>query len=64
MGSGAYDLFLSYSDSDGDVARDLNTWLTAQGVRTFFDRNDLPAGFDGFPDLRRRSRAPAQWPFS
>jgi hypothetical protein len=52
MGSGdAYDVFLSYAHSDGDAAADLNGWLSAQGLSTFFDRNALRPGLRWIPAL-------------
>ena len=52
MGSGdAYDVFLSYAHSDGDAAADLNGWLTAQGLSTFFDRSELRPGLRWIPAL-------------
>ena len=52
MGSGAaYDVFLSYARSDGAVAAELNGWLRAQGLRTFFDRNELRPGLRWVPAL-------------
>lgn len=44
MRDGGYDLFLSYARSDGAAAAELNGWLRAQGLRTFFDRNELRPG--------------------
>jgi hypothetical protein len=35
MGSGEYDVFLSYARSDGDAAAELNGWLSAQGIKNF-----------------------------
>src|SRR5271170_2812115 len=51
MGSEAYDVFVSYSRSDGGPATDLNTWLRAQGLRTFFDRSELSPGLRWIPAL-------------
>ena len=39
-----FDVFLSYAHVDTDRARDLDTWLRGQGLRTFFDRTELTAG--------------------
>jgi hypothetical protein len=51
-GSGdAYDVFLSYAHSDGAAAAELNGWLTAQGLPTFFDRNALSPGLRWVPAL-------------
>jgi hypothetical protein len=45
MASGdAYDVFVSYARSDSAVAADLNSWLRAQRLTTFFDRSALRAG--------------------
>ena len=44
MGSGSYDVFVSYSRSDEAAARELDGWLCAQGLRTFFDRSALRPG--------------------
>jgi tetratricopeptide (TPR) repeat protein len=45
MGSvAAYDVFVSYAQSDGAGAAELNHWLRAQGLRTFFDRSELKPG--------------------
>jgi len=52
MGSGAaYDVFLSYARSDGAGAAELNGWLRAQGLRTFFDRGELRPGLRWIPAL-------------
>jgi TIR domain len=40
----AYDVFLSYARSDGSAAAELNGWLRAQGLSTFFDRSELRPG--------------------
>jgi len=63
MGSGdAYDVFLSYARRDAAAAAELSSWLSAQGLRTFFDRNELPQGLRWIPRLEeaiRRSKAVA-----
>jgi WD40 repeat protein/energy-coupling factor transporter ATP-binding protein EcfA2 len=63
MASGdAYDVFVSYAHSDGDVAAELNGWLCAQGLSTFFDRSELRPGLRWVPALEDaigRSRAVA-----
>ncbi len=63
MASGdAYDVFISYARSDGDVAAELNGWLSAQGLSTFFDRSELRPGLRWVPALEEaigRSRAVA-----
>jgi WD40 repeat protein/energy-coupling factor transporter ATP-binding protein EcfA2 len=63
MASGdAYDVFISYARSDGAVAADLNSWLRAQGLSTFFDRSELRPGLRWIPGLEDaigRSRAVA-----
>ncbi|MBV8107315.1 MAG: TIR domain-containing protein [Hyphomicrobiales bacterium] len=52
MGSGGdYDVFISYAHSDGAAAADLSGWLSAQGLRTFFDRNALRPGLRWVPAL-------------
>ena len=40
----AYDVFISYARSDSDGAAELNGWLCAQGLTTFFDRSALRPG--------------------
>src|SRR5262249_22056801 len=63
MGSGdSYDVFISYAHSDGDAARELNGWLRAQGLHTFFDRSALRQGLRWVPALEEaigRSKAVA-----
>lgn len=39
-----WDVFVSYSTTDAGAAEQLNAWLRAQGVSTFFDRKDLAKG--------------------
>src|SRR5271170_1031559 len=51
MGSGEYDVFLSYARSDGAAAGELNGWLGAQGINTFFDRKELSPGLRWVPAL-------------
>jgi len=52
MASGdAYDVFVSYARSDEAAAADLNRWLCAQGLRTFFDRSGLRPGLHWVPAL-------------
>src|SRR5271165_4302610 len=52
MASGdAYDVFVSYARSDEAAAADLNRWLCAQGLRTFFDRSGLRPGLRWVPAL-------------
>jgi energy-coupling factor transporter ATP-binding protein EcfA2 len=52
MGSvDVYDVFLSYSRSDGAGAADLNNWLRSKGLRAFFDRSELRLGFRWIPAL-------------
>jgi energy-coupling factor transporter ATP-binding protein EcfA2 len=52
MGSGGgYDVFLSYAHSDGTAAAELNGWLSAQGLSTFFDRSALRPGLRWVPAL-------------
>ncbi len=58
----AYDVFISYAHSDGAAAAELNGWLTAQGLRPFFDRSELRAGLRWVPALEdaiARSKAVA-----
>src|SRR5208283_287551 len=63
MGSGGdYDVFLSYARSDGAAATELNGWLCAQGLSTFFDRKELRPGLRWVPALEdaiARSKAVA-----
>ena len=60
MASGdAYDVFLSYARSDGAAAAELNGWLCAQGLRTFFDRSELRRAFGGSRRSKTRSAAPS-----
>jgi hypothetical protein len=40
----SYDVFISYSRADQAVANRLNEWLSAQGLRTFYDRQELAPG--------------------
>jgi TPR repeat protein len=51
MGSGGYDVFLSYARSNGAAAAELNGWLGAQGINTFFDRKELSPGLRWVPAL-------------
>ncbi len=52
MGSdGVYDVFVSYARSDEAAAAELNGWLRAQGLRTFFDRRELRPGLPWVPAL-------------
>src|SRR5271165_6297186 len=52
MASGdAFDVFVSYARSDGDAAAELNGWLCAQGLSTFFDRSALRPGLRWVPAL-------------
>src|SRR6185503_5248143 len=46
-----FDVFLSYAHSDGVVAGQLNAWLRAHAVRTFFDRSELRPGLRWIPAL-------------
>jgi tetratricopeptide (TPR) repeat protein/energy-coupling factor transporter ATP-binding protein EcfA2 len=39
-----YDVFVSYARSDEAAAAELNGWLNAEGLRTFFDRSELRPG--------------------
>jgi hypothetical protein len=62
MGSDGYDIFVSYSHSDGAGAAELNGWLCSQGLSTFFDRSKLRPGLRWVPALEDaigRSRAVA-----
>jgi energy-coupling factor transporter ATP-binding protein EcfA2 len=63
MASGdSYDAFISYAHNDGGAAGELNGWLCAQGLATFFDRNALRPGLRWVPALEdaiRRSKAVA-----
>ena len=52
MASGdAYNVFVSYARGDEVAAAELNDWLCAQGLSTFFDRNALRAGQRWVPAL-------------
>jgi energy-coupling factor transporter ATP-binding protein EcfA2 len=52
MGAGdTYDVFVSYARSDEAVAAELNGWICAQGLRTFFDRSELRPGLRWIPAL-------------
>jgi energy-coupling factor transporter ATP-binding protein EcfA2 len=52
MGSdNAYDVFLSYARDDTRAAAELNGWLRAQGLTTFFDRSALRPGLAWIPAL-------------
>ena len=62
MGSGAYDVFVSYARSDEAAAAELNGWLCSQGFSTFFDRRALRPGLRWVPALEEaigRSKAVA-----
>ena len=63
MGNGAdFDVFVSYARSDGAAAAELNGWLCAQGLNTFFDRSALRPGLPWVPALEEaigRSKAVA-----
>jgi hypothetical protein len=48
---GSYDVFLSYAHADAAPAQQLEAWLRAQGLRTFFDRSELAAGLPFLPAL-------------
>jgi hypothetical protein len=48
---GAYDVFVSYARSDEAGAVELNGWLCARGLSTFFDRSALRAGLRWIPAL-------------
>jgi Novel STAND NTPase 1/TIR domain len=47
----SFDVFLSYARSDAVAAAELNDWLRARGLRTFFDRSDLRPGLRWLPRL-------------
>jgi len=42
----ALDIFISYSQTDSDFARQLNEELQGRGKITWFDQEDIPAGVD------------------
>jgi energy-coupling factor transporter ATP-binding protein EcfA2 len=46
-----YDVFLSYARRDGGSAAELNDWLRACGLHTFFDRSELRPGLRWIPAL-------------
>jgi TIR domain len=50
-GDDRFDVFLSYARSDGRPAAELNDWLRAQGLRTFFDRSELSLGLRWIPAI-------------
>jgi hypothetical protein len=61
-GNNGFDVFLSYARSDEAPAVELNHWLRAEGLRTFFDRSELRPGLPWVPALEEainRSRAVA-----
>ena len=64
MGSGAYDVFLSYAHSDGTAAAELNGWLSAQGFSTFFDRIALRPGLRWVPAPEKAIGRPKRSAFS
>jgi hypothetical protein len=43
-GDASYDVFVSYSRSDEVGAAELNGWLRAEGLSTFYDRSELRPG--------------------
>ena len=51
MGSGGYDVFLSYARSDAAAAAELNGWLNEQGLGAFFDRGAFRPGLRWVPAL-------------
>ena len=62
-GDASYDVFVSYSRSDEVGAAELNGWLRAQGLSTFYDRTELRPGLRWIPGLEDaigRSRAVAK----
>src|SRR6201987_3712467 len=46
-----FDVFLTYARSDGGAAAELNDWLRARGLRTFFARSELRPGLRWLPAL-------------
>src|SRR5580692_6086897 len=61
-GNARYDVFVSYSRSDGAGAAELNEWLRSQDLSTFYDRRELRPGLRWIPGLEDaigRSRAVA-----
>jgi energy-coupling factor transporter ATP-binding protein EcfA2 len=50
-GDNGFDVFLSYAHRDEVEAAELNRWLRAQGLRTFFDRSELRPGLRWLPAL-------------
>ena len=59
-GDASYDVFVSYSRSDEIPAAELNGWLRAHGLSTFYDRGELRPGLRWIPGLEEaidRSRA-------
>ena len=57
-----FDVFLSYAHSDGGAAAELNGWLCAQGLHTFFDRRELRPGFLGSPRSKTQLAGPTPSP--
>jgi hypothetical protein len=51
VGDDRFDVFLSYARSDEAAAVELNHWLCAQGLCTFFDRSELRPGLPWVPAL-------------
>jgi TIR domain len=51
MGLDGFDVFLSYARGDVVAAAELDGWLRAHSLRTFFDRSELRAGLRWIPAL-------------
>jgi len=62
-GDAGYDVFVSYSRSDEVGAAELNGWLRAHGLSTFYDRSELRPGLRWIPGLEDaielRARSPS-----
>lgn len=50
------DVYISYSRSDSEVANKLYTALTAQGIRVWYDRNNLTDSGNYMEEIRRAIR--------
>ena len=56
MGTNARDLFLSYNSTDRDTVVTVRDALTARGISTFYDRNNLSPGRPWFDELEAAMR--------
>ncbi len=53
MGTKGYDVFISYSRMDAKHATDIHQLLEGKGLRTFFDRSNLPLGLPWLQALEK-----------